>query len=135
MTDALAPALRPMHPPAHRSDAVARANASFKSSVVQQVIDAITVHDLVIVGMAWNQPDRQIRADLDRAELKYEYLQIGNYLNKWRDRLAIKLWTGWPTFPQVFVKGVFIGGRDLAREELASGRLKERLAAPRVWPA
>jgi monothiol glutaredoxin len=32
----------------------------------------------------------------------------------WKKRLAIKLWTGWPTFPQIFHKGVLIGGaKDL----------------------
>jgi monothiol glutaredoxin len=28
----------------------------------------------------------------------------------WQERLAIKMWSGWSTYPQVFVKGILIGG-------------------------
>lgn len=132
---ALVPPLRSIHPPALRSEAVARANQEWNADVVKQVIDAIAKYDVVVVGMAWNQPVRLAKADLDRAEVQYHYLEFGNYITGWRERLAIKLWTGWPTFPQVFVKGVFIGGRDLTRAEIESGKLRERLAAPRPWPA
>lgn len=39
-------------------------------------------------------------------------------------RDAIKAVTGWPTIPQVFVGGKFIGGCDITRELYASGELK-----------
>jgi hypothetical protein len=35
----------------------------------------------------------------------HTYLEYGSYFSKWKERLAIKLWSGWPTFPQVFVDG------------------------------
>ena len=38
------------------------------------------------------------------------------------------MWTGWPTFPMVFVKGMLIGGADDLDRLLASGELKEMLA-------
>ena len=132
---ALVPPLRSIHPPALRSEAVARVNQEWKADVVKQVIDAIAKHDVVVVGMAWNQPVRHAKVALDAASVPYHYLEFGNYVVGWKERLAIKLWTGWPTFPQVFVKGVFIGGRDLTRAELENGKLRERLAAPRSWPA
>ena len=44
-----------------------------------------------------------------------------------KKRLAIKLWSGWPTFPQVFVRGVLIGGNDETRRAIADGSLKARL--------
>ena len=28
----------------------------------------------------------------------------------WRERSALKMWVGWPTFPMVFVEGTFVGG-------------------------
>ncbi len=53
---------------------------------------------------------------LDAVGLPYKYLEYGSYLGEWRRRLALKMWTGWPTFPMVFVKGVLVGGAgDLAR--------------------
>ena len=36
------------------------------------------------------------------------------------------MWTGWPTFPMVFVKGVLIGGANDLERLIASGEL-ERL--------
>jgi monothiol glutaredoxin len=35
---------------------------------------------------------------------------------------------GWPTIPQVFVKGELIGGADIVEELAASGELEEKLA-------
>jgi monothiol glutaredoxin len=39
-------------------------------------------------------------------------LSYGNYFSKWKQRLAIKLWSGWPTYPQIFIDGKLIGGCD-----------------------
>jgi glutaredoxin-related protein len=46
----------------------------------------------------------------------HEYLEFGGYFSQWRRRTALKMWTGWPTFPMVFHRGVLIGGaQDLER--------------------
>jgi glutaredoxin-related protein len=37
------------------------------------------------------------------------------------------MWSGWPTFPQVYVKGTLIGGFSETTKELADGSLKKRL--------
>jgi monothiol glutaredoxin len=42
-------------------------------------------------------------------------------------RNAIKSYTNWPTIPQVFVRGEFIGGCDITSEMAMSGELKELL--------
>ncbi len=42
-------------------------------------------------------------------------------------RNGIKLYTKWPTIPQVFIKGEFIGGCDITTEMAQSGELKELL--------
>jgi len=39
-------------------------------------------------------------------------------------RQGIKDFNNWPTIPQVFVKGEFIGGCDIVREMFESGELK-----------
>lgn len=42
-------------------------------------------------------------------------------------REAIKLYSDWPTIPQLYVKGEFIGGCDIAREMYESGELAQIL--------
>src|SRR5262245_1568998 len=41
--------------------------------------------------------------------------------------------SGWPTIPQVFVKGELVGGADIVEELEASGEL-ERLLRERIGP-
>ncbi len=40
-------------------------------------------------------------------------------------RQGIKDYSNWPTIPQLYVKGEFIGGCDIAREMFQSGELVE----------
>jgi glutaredoxin-related protein len=35
------------------------------------------------------------------------------------------MWTGWPTFPMVFVKGVLVGGASDLKKLLETGDLKK----------
>lgn len=44
-----------------------------------------------------------------------------------RIREELSAVSGWPTIPQVFVKGELIGGADITEELLASGELREKL--------
>ena len=44
-----------------------------------------------------------------------------------RIRQELQSLSGWPTIPQVFVKGELIGGADITEELLASGELKQKL--------
>ncbi len=43
-------------------------------------------------------------------------------------REGIKEFANWPTIPQLYVKGEFVGGCDIVREMAASGELKDLLA-------
>jgi glutaredoxin-related protein len=97
---------------------------AFHSDVVGRVRDALSAHRVVVVGMAQNPHVRKVRAALDGAGITYTYLEFGSYLSQWKERLAIKLWSGWPTFPQVFVDGVLLGGEDLTKAAIADGSLK-----------
>ena len=44
-------------------------------------------------------------------------------------REGLKVFSNWPTFPQLYVKGELIGGCDIALELYESGELKEIVAA------
>jgi glutaredoxin-related protein len=79
--------------------------------------------------MGQNPFPRKARRLLDQAGIPYHYLGYGSYFSQWRRRNALKMWTGWPTFPMVFVKGVLIGGASDLQALLASGELKRMLAA------
>jgi glutaredoxin-related protein len=59
----------------------------------------------------------------------HQYLEYGSYLRDWRTRLALKMWTGWPTFPMVFVRGQLVGGAQDLEKLIASGELPRLLAA------
>ena len=43
-------------------------------------------------------------------------------------RQGIKDFTNWPTIPQLYVKGEFIGGCDIVREMFAAGELQDLLS-------
>ncbi len=42
-------------------------------------------------------------------------------------RQGVKEFTNWPTIPQLYVKGEFLGGCDIIREMFQSGELQEHL--------
>lgn len=72
--------------------------------------DAVARHDVVVVGMAQNPHVKNVRKALTDAQIPFTYLEYGSYFSGWQRRLAVKLWSGWPTFPQVVVRGTLIGG-------------------------
>ena len=43
-------------------------------------------------------------------------------------RQGIKAYSNWPTIPQLYVKGEFVGGCDIVREMFQSGELQSHLA-------
>lgn len=42
-------------------------------------------------------------------------------------RQGIKEFSSWPTIPQLYIKGEFIGGSDIMREMFMSGELRQKL--------
>lgn len=52
-----------------------------------------------------------------------------NVLDDPEIREGIKVFSDWPTIPQLYVRGEFIGGCDIIRELHESGELQEILAA------
>jgi glutaredoxin-related protein len=84
--------------------------AQFNQDIVQEVQLAIAQHAIVVVGMTQNPVVKNVRNALKEAGISYHYLEYGSYFSQWKRRLALKMWTGWPTFPMVFRDGVLLGG-------------------------
>ena len=104
--------------------------ANLHADIVHNVQAASASNRLLVVGMAGNPHVRKARKALDGASLAYQYLEYGSYFSGWRQRSALKMWTGWPTFPMVFAKGVLIGGGADLQRLLASGELMRFLGEP-----
>ena len=107
--------------------AIRDAIAQNERDIVEEVAAAVAKNDIVVVGMKQNPSPKKARKLLDAAGLPYQYLEYGSYFNTWRRRNALKMWTGWPTLPMVFVKGVLVGGASDLEKLIASGELKEML--------
>ena len=50
-----------------------------------------------------------------------------NVLENDEMRQAIKQYSDWPTIPQLYIKGEFLGGSDIVKEMFEKGELKELL--------
>ncbi|AKU20284.1 glutaredoxin domain-containing protein [Massilia sp. NR 4-1] len=102
------------------------------ADLVGAVQAAVAANPLVVVGMAMNPFPRKARRILDQLGTTYTYLEYGSYLGQWRRRNALKMWTGWPTFPMIFVHGVLIGGTSELEQLIARGEFPAMLSALRL---
>ena len=66
-------------------------------------------------------------------QLNVPYLAV-NVLEDSELREGIKHYTDWPTIPQLYVKGEFIGGYDIVREMHENGELEQFLADQNLIP-
>ena len=114
---------------AHIHPAIRKTIADHQAETVSEVRAAVAANDVVVVGMKQNPFPKKARKALHGAGIPYKYLSYGSYLGGWRRRGALRMWTGWPTFPMVFVKGVLVGGADDLNRLIASGELTRMLAA------
>ena len=112
---------------AHIHPAIRENIANNHADRVEEVKTAIASNDIVVVGMAQNPMPKKARKLLDRQQLGYKYLEYGSYLSDWRRRNALKMWTGWPTFPMVFVKGALVGGANDLQKLIESGEITQLL--------
>jgi glutaredoxin-related protein len=101
--------------------------ANLHADTVHNVQAAAASNRILVVGMRGNPFCRKARKLLNDQELAHHYLEYGSYLGEWRRRNALKMWTGWPTFPMVFVKGVLVGGFEDLKRLVDSGELKRFL--------
>lgn len=119
---------RPIFDEARIHPAIREKIAGVGAEIVRQVQEVAAAKAVVVVGMRMNPFPRKARKLLDATGLEYTYLEYGSYLSGYRRRLPLKMWTGWPTLPMIFVKGVLIGGATDLEKLIASGKLKEMLS-------
>ena len=103
--------------------------ANLNADIVHNVRSASVSNPVLVVGMSGNPFCGRARRALDAAGQPFHYLEYGSYLSQWRQRNSLKMWTGWPTFPMVFVKGSLVGGADELKQLIDSGELKRLLGA------
>ena len=65
-------------------------------------------------------------AILDHLGVSYETVDV---LQDQEIRTGIKDYSDWPTIPQLYVKGEFVGGSDIMMEMFESGELQQLVAA------
>jgi len=107
--------------------AIREAVSASQRGIVEEVQALVAAHDVVVVGMKQNPFPKKARKALTAAGIPFHYQEYGSYLSTWRPRTALKMWTGWPTFPMVFVKGMLVGGAQETIALIASGELAKRL--------
>ena len=66
-------------------------------------------------------------AILDHLGVPFETVDV---LQDQEIRTGIKEYSDWPTIPQLYVKGEFVGGSDIMMEMFENGELQELLGAP-----
>src|SRR3569833_3402065 len=99
------------------------------AEIVREVEAAVAQHDVVVVDKTQKPKPHKTKRQHEARGVPYFYLEYGSYFSAWRRRLPLKLWTGWTTFPMIFVKGVLIGGASELAALLASGELDKMLGA------
>ena len=118
---------RPILDTSHIHPAIQRTIAEHQQDIVREVQDAIVQHAVVVVGMAQNPVVKQALKALHGLGLKVHYMEYGSYLSQWRKRNALKMWTGWPTFPMVFIHQTLVGGAKDVQALIDSGELEPSL--------
>ncbi len=123
---------REILPEASIHPAIRQRIAEHHRDLVDEVRAAVAAERVVVVGMAQNPFPKKARKLLGARSIAFRYLEYGSYLSQWRRRNALKMWTGWPTFPMVFVDGTLIGGFSDLAALVESGALAQQLSRPRA---
>ncbi|MEO1045655.1 MAG: Grx4 family monothiol glutaredoxin [Pseudomonadota bacterium] len=71
-------------------------------------------------------------AILDRLGVAYESVDV---LQDMEVRQGIKTYSDWPTIPQLYVKGEFVGGSDIMMEMFEAGELETMMEEKQVAKA
>ena len=106
--------------------AIKKTVADNHADIVTEVQEAIAKHK-VVVGMAQNPAPKRARKTLNSLGIEHAYLEYGSYFKLWRRRNALKMWTGWPSFPMIFINGTLIGGSSDLRALVEADQLDKLL--------
>ena len=93
----------------------------------QQISDLVAQNRVVLFMKGTRQMPQcgfsaQVVKILDELQPSYETVDV---LRSPEIRDGIKAFSEWPTIPQLYIDGVFVGGCDIVREMQASGELQE----------
>ncbi|MYN02984.1 glutaredoxin [Pseudoduganella sp. DS3] len=116
---------------AHLHPAIRERVAKNHADILAEVQSAIASNRVVVVGMRQNPFPKKARRMLDAQGTPYAYLEYGSYFSQWRRRTALKMWSGWPTLPMIFIDGVLIGGAQDLERLIEKGEFTS-LLAPRL---
>ncbi|MBL8677130.1 MAG: Grx4 family monothiol glutaredoxin [Alphaproteobacteria bacterium] len=100
------------------------------SKVFDQIQEDISSHDIVLY-MKGNAQfpmcgfSAAVVQILNTLDVKFKTIDV---LKDSELREGIKSFTNWPTIPQLYVKGEFIGGCDIVREMYEMGELQKLFA-------
>ena len=101
------------------------------TDAVQTAIDTIVKSNDVMLFMKGTPTFPQCGFSSTVVQI-LDYLQVEyasqNVLEDGAIREGIKQYAQWPTIPQLYVKGEFVGGCDIVREMFEAGELKQMLA-------
>lgn len=96
-------------------------------SIFDSIRQAVDTYDVVLFMKG--TPDFPQCGFSSRAVAILERLGVSyasyNVLENPELREAIKQFSNWPTIPQLYIKGEFIGGSDIMMEMFESGELQE----------
>ena len=100
------------------------------ASIQDEIKQEITANDVVLFMKGTPQFPMcgfsgQVTQILDHLGVPFKGI---NVLENEELRNGIKVFANWPTIPQLYVKGEFVGGCDIVREMFQSGELQTHLA-------
>jgi monothiol glutaredoxin len=124
------------HPPA-KGATIERRTKAMKDPVQERIERQISEHDVVLFmkgtpvfpQCGFSNLVVQVLSHLG---IKFKGIDV---LSDPALRQAIKVFSDWPTIPQLYVKGEFVGGCDIVREMYESGELAQLLAARQITMA
>jgi monothiol glutaredoxin len=121
------PKRRPANDPG-RAEGLAIRNANM--SIEQFIDNEVKSNDVVLFMKGTPQFPQcgfsgQVVQILDHVGIPYKGL---NVLESGELRDGIKIYSNWPTIPQLYVKGEFVGGCDIIREMFQAGELQQLFA-------
>ena len=97
---------------------------------IKEKIEKIIENDEVCLFMKWTPDAPQCGFSMAISNLlkhlKVKFSGI-NVLDDENLRQGIKTFSDWPTIPQLYIKGEFIGGCDIVKEMFEKGELKTLL--------
>lgn len=101
------------------------------SNIQEQIKEVVTTHPVVLFMKGTKQFPQcgfSSRAVQILNAVGCDYVTV-NVLENPEVRQGIKEYSDWPTIPQLYVNGEFIGGSDILMEMYEAGELQELLKA------